>query len=934
MNRVEKAIQSGRCAIAVSGSLLRDAEVMLALKERAVLRPMALAGQVVSPVQKIGAEGIARAVAQPDGVLVLVDPQSSDASGIAKLGKELGKARHRPKVVVVGRDFNPFAFGALGGLKVDHERARGKAFLLGLPEPPADLPDAPVVKDTAGKGGSATPALRLVMVGREDEKAQLIDALAAGGPTVLSGPPGVGRRWLLDHALAETELQRVPDLWLGATAGADTFLARLAGLTKQVGDDSLHKVLAAPHSWPEVFEAARAALLVEGLKGLAWVVHGLDRALGSDATFFRKSRLELLLQLALSEATPLSLVLVGRTQPQFTKEGDDGNLHRMELRGLKGRELHGIFEAFSAPEFARDKIGGIHDRTFGHPMAVRAFAVAMRVRTDGAELPDDPKFMKMKDVSDVDTVRKQLAKRVDKLSKDAREKLARLAHFREPVDGQWLASAKLNRALRMELLSMGLLDSVGVDGERKYRVHPLVKRCLSRRETSDFDTHARIAELYAARVKSAEGLERLALEQEQSAHALYGRAWGFRVRGDLPDQDTWLAVIHNRMRAKEPRYDRIETDIDSAIKADPSNADAWMLRLDLLRAKGAKPDALAKAAREGVEKAGVPELIHRAVGLLLGQRSRKAASELLAEAVEMYPQESRLRTRLASMLMRVGRRKEAIEHLEEAMRADPLLADAYGLLGMARLDEGVGAIQAAEELLREAVRLAPTDPVQASRLGDLLMRRARVEPEREADLREETKTLLEHTIRDDARAPEACLLMATLVREEGGDLERVEWLLKRARKLTDRGHERNRRISVERALVQLARGELDAAEHTLRQQVAADPSHAPSFVALGHLLEAREDFVPAHAEYARAKERTAQNSLACAFIDLQLVRVQGIIEAQAKGLYTSPKAASDAENVPVDVQPPSPRVLRRSKQASEEEEAPEPAPESESSAEE
>ena len=42
MSRVDRAIEAGRCALAVSGSILRDPEVMLALSERASLTPMAL----------------------------------------------------------------------------------------------------------------------------------------------------------------------------------------------------------------------------------------------------------------------------------------------------------------------------------------------------------------------------------------------------------------------------------------------------------------------------------------------------------------------------------------------------------------------------------------------------------------------------------------------------------------------------------------------------------------------------------------------------------------------------------------------------------------------------------------------------------------------------------------------------------------------------
>src|SRR5690606_30757184 len=48
MDKVIEAIEQGRAAIAISGSLLRDPEVMLALSNRAALSPMALAGPAVA----------------------------------------------------------------------------------------------------------------------------------------------------------------------------------------------------------------------------------------------------------------------------------------------------------------------------------------------------------------------------------------------------------------------------------------------------------------------------------------------------------------------------------------------------------------------------------------------------------------------------------------------------------------------------------------------------------------------------------------------------------------------------------------------------------------------------------------------------------------------------------------------------------------------
>jgi hypothetical protein len=70
-------------------------------------------------------------------------------------------------------------------------------------------------------------------------------------------------------------------------------------------------------------------------------------------------------------------------------------------------------------------------------------------------------------------------------------------------------------------------------------------------------------------------------------------------------------------------------------------------------------------------------------------------------------------------------------------------------------------------------------------------------------------------------------------------------------------------------------------------------------------------YIPAHAEYQRAKERSAQNSLECLHYDQNLVRVQAIIEAQVAGMFDTPEPEPEPET---DAQPAAfePKVKRRS----------------------
>ena len=156
-------------------------------------------------------------------------------------------------------------------------------------------------------------------------------------------------------------------------------------------------------------------------------------------------------------------------------------------------------------------------------------------------------------------------------------------------------------------------------------------------------------------------------------------------------------------------------------------------------------------------------------------------------------------------------------------------------------------------------------------------------------------------MKEKGKSPEAYLLMAQLTRESSESVDRAQWLLKQARINTPRGHERQRRIRIESALLDIRAGKLDEAESALRSFGQKDPSNPNIFAALAQVLEARGQFIPAHAELLRSRERVSPNSLQFAWYERELARLQAIIEAQAAGLV--------AQTVPATpVAPTTPKV--------------------------
>ncbi len=918
MSRVDKAMAGGRLGVALGAAILRDAEVMRQLSQRSSLQPMALSGPAVAPLGPVNDKRLLRAIAQQNGVVCLVEPQLEDVPGLSKLGKICSRSKHKPTVLVIARSYNPFTFGsALQGLRVEHVKARGRDWVKSLPMPPEaeSLPALEVPATQKRAKGGGIPAPRLEFVGREDEMAALGEHLAGPGPIVVSGPSGVGKTWLVEHALAASELERLPDLRLSWSSGADTLLARLATLLSDAGVDTLTEKLKAPHTFLELIPAMIEALQsAEGTANKVMVIHGLEFGLGRDHDFFRRSRLELLLFALLTSTFPLRLLFVSSRQPSFDREGLGGELRRLEVGGVKGRFFYDIFQSYKVGEFPRDKMGPISDRVHGHPMAARTYAIEVRERQDGEALLDDAKFLKMEAIGDIEPIRKRQQKRVEKLDKSARGALAFLAHLEYPVDGTVLADLGIKRNTRLTLLSLGLLDMVGTEEAKRYRVHPQIRGLLSRREISDFDSYANLGDLYRRLYERASGpVEQLACKQEANRLYVSGRRPRNRGQMELPDQDAWLDSTVGMLRSRTPRLEAADQRAREATNKDASNSDAWLMRLEAMQKLNAKFEDYEKVAQEALEKAAVPELCQQVATFWLQRRQRVRAIAYLEAGIALMPDQSRLKTRLASLLFRQGRRPEAIQLLEEAMAADPMLPDAYGLLGQARREEGLPAMADAEQLLREAVRLAPEDITQVARLTDYMMSRARVDLDNQEALREEAREMLTESLKATRRpVPESQLQLATLLRESGGDLERARWLLGKARKSTDRQHGRTLRIRVEQALVSLAAGDIDTAEKQLREIIQRDPTNAAAFAGLGHVLEAREMYIPAHAEYQRAKERSAQNSLECLFYDQNLVRMQAVIEAQAAGLLDQPVAASDSDDSIAPPAPFEPKVKRRS----------------------
>ncbi len=875
MNRVELAIQENRCVIAFGARALQDADNLGELRRRGGIPSVVLSGEAVSPAQVVSAATLAPALRE-GGVIVLVEADTADGAGLGVLANAVAASPHKPRLVVVARAFNPFALpAALRTLKFEHERKKVREFLFSLPVPAA-LAAAPVAEEPKKKSSGAP---RVQFVGREDELAALKGMLEEGGPVVIHGAPGVGKRWLVEQALMGTSFERHPDFLVDRGCEADALYARIAMAGERAGDGRLAEALRSSTNRPAPQALATMAAEIFGrLPNAVLVIDRVARVLRADGTLHREGRFELLLR-ALMLGTG-RVVFLSAIRPRFYREGEGASLKILDLAGLKGRELHQIFDAYRVEDFARENFGPIQERIHGHPLAARMFAIAMRDMEAREDLLAQPRFMKMDDVTHVEVLRRRITKQLEACTDEERAALVQLAHFRMPYTTADADVVKVDRAVRLGLQARGLLDQLpDTGGERTWQVHPLVADLLPARETSDFALLEALGDHYLARASKADGLQKLALAQEGNRMLFEAHRTRNRMRMPFPDNDPALESLRGLIRGRKARLDLAEQRVNETLKLDPANTELLLMRAELLVAVQAGAEKIVDAFA-AAQAQPTPEAFHLEANLYTGKARAKAAA-VLARGCAAFPESGRLRRRLAGVLVELNRLEEAVTVLREAMDLEPMMPDTYGLLGEIHLVRG--NLEAAEEALAEARRLDPDNALHMARLGALLVERGNLDDERAKQAEE----LLTAAISADAKAYAAHLYLGRLLLERDGDLERAEWALKKAHKLDERAAA----PLVLLGRVAMKADKLDEAQNLLDQAARRDGGYHPTFHALGELAFHRGNPFLALAEFQRAIERSPRDAAARPRYQADADKMKALIES---GAYVEVQKAWEA----------------------------------------
>jgi tetratricopeptide (TPR) repeat protein len=882
MKRVEAAIEKGHCVLAFGGRTLSEDPVLAELRRRGGIPAVSLGGDPVSPAVPLTEESLAPAM-KGGGLVVIIEPDAgTDGRALEELGRLLQAARQKPRVHVVARSFNPFLLPmSMRLMKLDQHKTRAKDFMSLLPMVGAGQPSAAPKKAKEKKVRQGPAAPHVHFLGRELELPAMKEALPGSGPLVVLGPNGIGRTWLVEQALSELELTRLPDFAIFDGSDFDTLAALLAHAS---GDEALKKLVSQGEAPPaELIDALMEGLKAESLAGSVMVFDNLRFLQHPDGAIARRDRISMLAERLLTGTYAPRIVFITDRRPAFFKVGETSEVPLIEVGGLKGRELHGIFESYLAGDVERNKMGEAFNLTGGHPMATRALAIGWRNQGDSAI--DDRKVIKMPNADDIEPLMKLLSRRVEKLPPPLRAALALCAHSRLPLAGTELAELGLKRDERIELLRRGLLEALPWTEPREYRVHSLVRRQLPFRDISDFDVMPILVGLFRKRAIQAEpkSVQALAWDQHANRVAIAARRHKDAIRLPYPDDDSTLAAVAGILRMRNPRLEMALQMVRQVRKRAPNDPRPRVAEARIQSMMDETVD-LGPLFAEAREACPTPELFHSEVNWRLARRAKghmARAAEVLAAGREAYPQDGTLARRLGALLQEQGKFAQAEEALRAAIEIEPGAPEAYSRLGEVLIHSGPERWADAENAIRYALDLDGERPVHRYRLARLLRRRSMVliEPtqaEERARLQAEAKELLEDAMKAKPREPGPYLELAQLLLEIGGDakdLERAEWAIGKAEKIR-----KTPVAKVCKARILARRGEGERAEAAIQRLLQGKHPYQ-AHAALSELYFAQRKVFMADQELAKAIAMCPEDRLELGLYKVEKAKLEVLISS-------------------------------------------------------
>jgi predicted Zn-dependent protease len=132
-----------------------------------------------------------------------------------------------------------------------------------------------------------------------------------------------------------------------------------------------------------------------------------------------------------------------------------------------------------------------------------------------------------------------------------------------------------------------------------------------------------------------------------------------------------LALAHARQLSEAGQYQSARAELEVAIKAVPSAADAHLLLAQIAEKQGDLQAALSEYVMADATAAGASDARHAAAGLLLRARAFKLAEEWISRCIADRPADKAMKAYRALLAERLGDSKKARADAEAVLAEDP-----------------------------------------------------------------------------------------------------------------------------------------------------------------------------------------------------------------------------------------------------------------------
>ena len=864
MNRIANAVKKGRCTFLISpkyagtdeGKKLAAALPTVPLEENADFLP-------------ITAESFA-AANQNAGIIVMLDPNIFDPS-FATFAKIYSQLSAQPQLFFIGKSFNRFGLPASLQFKnIQHIKTRAIDVINEFSKKPAP-------KEAKKKESSHTPkAPKSVIVGREEEVQTLKEFLTENDRTVfLHGPSGIGKHWLLEEALnsLESPLKRIPEIRFGHEVGLDTLLSRIAmaGAPK----NALTKALNSRENRPSPKKIAQ--ITVETLNGEAFentlfVVSGVESLLdGRDSSFYKERSLEIILSAILRSSLKAKFVFIS-TQKLQTHTNQNLPLF-LEVLGLKQDSWEEMFATWHLSEEHHALAMKFADRAQGHPIAMRSLAVSIQNGLS-EDLLEQSKRGIVTNIYDSQGVKKLIQKMFDKLNNQDKDLLGLLLQLKRPLTAnQMKLFLDVDRKTRIALIAAGVLEKTHTEPKRYY-VHPIIETL--RIKPPSFEKMEQLGlrlldEAKRLRHRENDLLEELCIIQIANNILSNARKPRLCYKTTVSCIDHILAPLR-RVTFRQRKYDIAEKMLTSALKKAPAHPDALLIEHFLTRKKsGAKTPPMDPLHK----KAGTPETYHYEATLFVERGQLDRATKALEHGIEAFPNNARLCRRLSGLYLRQSKVESAQNILLKAIQIQPLMPDNYSFLGDVYTRLGSAHWEKSETCFERSKELGGETPPLLVRRARLLRLKAISNPEKAAEMYTQCQEVLKKALTMEEKNLGANILMATVLLDQGGELEQIEKHLKPFLKFKE-----HTESFIQKARYLARKKDFVSAHNSLNKAYKLSSGNHYAFYVRGEVFFADGDLSKALEAFKNALERCPQSGAERSMYEQSIEQMKAFIQTE------------------------------------------------------